>query len=488
MKNLKNEAMKTLRLLILFALLFAANISLQAQNQITDKFVGKWSGNLIINSKVQPNIGFEISAIGNNEYLAVMHSFDQKTYNIFVDQVVLSRDSVALIIKSMGVKYSGLQVSDSSITGSFEQIKGKPWKLDLKKCKEFPYPVAKRPQDPIRPYKYYTEEVTFDNPEAGVKISGTFTRPQGEGKFKCVVLISGSGPSDRNQTIFGHKTFLVLADYLTKNGIAVLRYDDRGTGESTGKFSLATELDHAQDASYAINYLSSRSDTDKDNIGILGHSLGADIAPLTANMNPKTSFVILMSGAAISLKDNIIEQCNAIFPTMGISPEGIELNRRIMESTIEIFRTQPNDSIAKVEIKKNLASFDALVAKMNPFDRENLGLSVPLKIQSYSKLLQPFMRYDLFYNPYNEIQKIKCPVFALAGDKDIQVLPHNLDLIKKALTEGGNKNVTAKLYSGKNHLLQSCVTGTVEEYSDIEETISDEVLLDIANWINQLHF
>jgi len=474
--------MKTIRLIAIL-LVIASSVTVNAQTSRSGKFSGKWYGDLIISPKQRLKVAFEIWTMSNGDYDAVMHSVDQKTYNILVDSISCSSDSIVMIVKTLGATFSGVLTNDTSLNGNFEQAKGRQKPFSLVKTAEFPFPIARRPQEPKKPYAYYTENVSFVNSRAGVTLRGTFTRPVGKGKYPAVILISGSGPSDRNQTIFGHKTFMVLADYLTRHGMAVLRYDDRGAGESTGNFMTATTVDHASDASAALDYLALRPDVEAGSMGVIGHSLGSDIAPIVAGMNQKAGFMVLLAGAAISLRDNIIEQCETAFPTMGITPEGIALNRRILESTMQIFRDSENDSIAKIRVMENLQKFDTLVAGMNPADREKLELSTPLKYKDYAKLLYPFMRYDLFRNPADDLAKVNCPVLALSGDKDLQVLPHNLDLIRKAVLSGGNTHITTKLYPGKNHLLQSCSRCTLDEYGEIEETMSPEVLQDIVDWI-----
>ena len=485
--------MKKLLFTLFVALLSISSMAMEStlKEGLTDKdqFAGKWYGDLIINPNFKLTIAFEITAMANGEYDAVMHSVDQKSFNITVNKVSSEGDSVMMEVKMLATIYKGQLFADSVsgkrsiLKGTFGKPGGQALPLNLTKCEEFPFHIAKRPQEPKKPYPYHSEDVSFTNTKLGILLKGTFTKPFGADNAPAVVLISGSGPSDRNQTIFGHKVFLVIADYLTRSGFAVLRYDDRGAGESEGSFRNATVKDHAVDASFAVDYLKSRSDVDSARIGLIGHSLGAEIAPIAATINNSTAFVVLMAGSGISLKEVIFEQCDAVYTSMGATKEGIALNQEILASTMEIFKNSVNDSIAKEDIKRSLASFDHKVAALEQSDREKIGLSSPLKLSDYSNLLMPFMRYDLFHNPSETLKNVKCPVFALIGDKDIQVLPYNLNLIEKALISGGNKNVTTKLYKNRNHLLQDCTTGEVSEYGDIEQTISEEVIFDIIYWL-----
>jgi len=475
-------------------LLFTLLVALICGNVVAmeSSFIGKWQGDLIINSRNKLKIAFEISKLINGEYDAVMHSPDQKNFNISVDRIFIKNDSVCLEIKTLSTKFSGRIFNDSVnnnnqlLVGQLSSSGSKGLALSMNKCDEFPFKIAKRPQEPKRPYPYYTENVSFSNKNEGITLKGTFTKPFGVDKTPAVILVSGSGPSDRNQTIFGHKVFLVLADYLTRNGFAVLRYDDRGAGESGGSFRKATVKDHAADVSSAIDYLITRDDVIKSKIGLIGHSLGAEIAPIAAKLNSNTAFIVLMAGSAIPLKEVIFEQCDAIFNSLGVSKEGIALNKEILESVMEIVRVSENDSITKEGIKRDLLTFNERVSKLTDSEREKLGLSSPLKLSDYSGLLMPFMRYDLFHNPSETLKNVKCPVFALNGDKDIQVLPHNLERIADVLIKSGNKKVKAKLYRNCNHLLQNCNTGEIEEYGNIEETISEEVVSDIIKWIRNL--
>lgn len=473
-------------LLYLFVTLLSAGMTAQEQ------YAGKWYGDLVINPTFKLTMAFEISAMSNGEYEAVFHSVTQKSFNIVVNTVTAKGDSLLMDIQMLASLFRGQIIADSVsgektiLKGTFGSKGGRAFPLYLKKCEEFPFDIARRPQEPKKPYPYHSEDVSFRNTNKNILLKGTLTKPFNSQNAPAVVLISGSGASDRDQTIFGHKVFLVLADYLTRNGFAVLRYDDRGAGQSEGSFRDATLRDHAEDASFALDYLKGRADIDSKRLGFIGHSLGGEIAPIAATINDNTSFIVLMAGSAISLREVIFKQCDAIFSSQGASKEGIALNREILESTMETFKKSANDSIGKEEVKRNLLSFNGRVAAMDQSDREKVGLSSPLKISDFSSLLMPFMRYDLFHNPSETLKEVKCPVFALIGDKDIQVLPENLSLIEQALISGGNKSVTTKLYKYRNHLLQNCITGEVEEYGDIEETISEEVVNDIIAWIKKL--
>lgn len=328
--------------------------------------------------------------------------------------------------------------------------------------------------------------ITYQNELADVTIAGTFTRPKDEGQYPAVILISGSGPNERNSEIFGHKVFLVWADLLTRAGIAVLRVDDRGVYESTGNFHAADNRDLADDVVAGVHYLKNRKDIEKNKIGLIGLSLGADIAPIASVKSKDVSFVVLMAGAANSLYESILEQCKAIYPIKGVSEYGVDLNHRINVAGFEVIRSESNDSIARLKIAEKMASFNSEVKTLNEHDAKTLGLSAPLNPELFYQWISPSKRFDLFYSPYDYLNKLKCPVLALNGDKDLQVLPHNLKLIEKALKEAGNTNYTIKLWKNKNHLFQTCESCTVKEYGEIEETIAPEVMDYVIEWIKKL--
>ncbi len=469
----------------MFLVLNLLNVN-KIYSQINEDLKGIWEGKLIINESVNLSIAFEISEDEDKNIAAVMHSLDQSAFDIAVEEIKVYETNITLIIKSLNSVFSGKIESHDSISGSLAQGKNEAWLLCLNKVDKLSVEKPNRPQEPKKPYPYHVENITYVNESAGVTIAGTLTRPKEEGQYPVVILISGSGPNERDANIFGHKVFLVWADILTRSGIAVLRVDDRGVSESTGKFHSADNRDLADDVVAGVHYLQSRKDIDRNKIGLIGHSLGADIAPIAANKSKDISFIVLMAGAGTSLYDGLLEQCKAIYPTKGVSEYGVDLNHRINVAGFEVVRSESNDSIARLKIAEKMASFNSEVKTLNDHDAKALGLTAPLNPELFYGWLSPSKRFDLFYDPFDYLNKIKCPVLALNGDKDLQVLPHNLTLIEKALKEAGNTNYTIKLWKNKNHLFQTCQSCTVEEYSEIEETIAPEVMDYIIEWIEKL--
>lgn len=448
--------------------------------QTQRSMAGIWQGKMVINPKMQLNVAFELYCDNNDSLTAVMHSIDQKQYDINVSKIKFANDTLRFKIGSLRAFYKGVLKESDTIVGSLSQGK-RPWALKLARVDKLPFSKPNRPQEPKRPYPYYVENVDFKNPDANITIAGTFTRPTQSGKYPAVLLISGSGPNDRDESIFGHKVFLVLSDYLTRSGIAVLRVDDRGTGETTGKFSSATILDLANDAQAAVNYLKTRNDVGK--IGLIGHSLGGDIAPIVAANSNDVSFVVLMAGSAEPLYETIYAQCEAIYKSLGVSTKGIQLNRDILEAAFETLRNEKNDSIASAIIDGKFKKIEVRIDEFSQEELKKLEIAKPLKVDDVKKFFNPALRFDLFYNPSESLLKVKCPLLAINGDKDVQVLGYNLGLIEKAVKASGNKNVSTKLFEGKNHLFQTCKTCKLDEYGYIEETIAPDVLSYLASWI-----
>ena len=339
-----------------------------------------------------------------------------------------------------------------------------------------------RPQEPSKPYPYYAEEVTFRNNQAQVTLSGTLTLPSATGSYPAVILISGSGAQNRDEETSGHKPFLIIADHLTKHGIAVLRYDDRGFGKSTGNFKTATTADFALDVASAVEFLKTRKEIDKDKIGLIGHSEGGMIAPMVASNSKDVSFIVLLAGPGIEIRKVLLMQQELIAKANGISESDIE--KYILPVHEEAYRMISMSSDGRT-LKTDLArfigqSYDSSPADLMPSDmsREEV-VSTQLDKWS-SEWFRNFLKYD----PALTLEKVTCPVLALNGEKDLQVTPkENLPAISEALKRGGNTNVTVKELPNLNHLFQNCETGSPAEYAKIEETFSPDALKEISVWI-----
>jgi len=452
----------------------------------TPRIAGAWVGDLVINENLSLRIGYDIK-YEKDSLFATMASIDQGAYGIEVNSVIINGDSVRLEANKAGVVYSGLIVADTLIEGHFIQGSGQPIVLNLLKFESIPGTPPPRHQIPKKPYPYIEEEVEFDNPRSGLKLAGTLTIPE-EGKdFPAVVLITGSGPNDRDETIWGHKVFLVLADHLTRQGIAVLRVDDRGVGGSTGDHSTASMSDFADDAVAAVNYLADRKQIDLKKIGIIGHSLGADIAPMVANRSSNVDFIVLMAGAGITLAETIHMQTEHIYSQRAASKEAIDLNRRINQAVFEIGAMKTDRAAMEVALAKTFARLEPELLRLNNDDRKKVELPEKLYPEDYYNFFSAQMIFDLNYNPCQELEKLNQPILILAGNLDKQVSASiNFPLIEAALEKANNTRVTSKVFPNVNHLFQTCVTGEIDEYNQIGETIAPEVLNTISDWINSL--
>jgi pimeloyl-ACP methyl ester carboxylesterase len=338
-----------------------------------------------------------------------------------------------------------------------------------------------RPQVPKKPYPYIEEEVAYKNKDAGISLAGTLTLPFGDTLFPTVLLITGSGPQDRNETIYNHRPFLILADYLTRQGIAVLRVDDRGVGESTGDFPRATSEDFASDVLAGIEYLKARKEINPKQIGLIGHSEGGIIAPMVAVKSSDVAFIVLMAGTGLTGEEILYLQGALISRVMGVSEEDIAKNRQFNEKIFSLIREEKEEKTIEEKLRQ---MFMADWAELNEEEKKAIGdPEVYLKAQLQS-LLSPWLKFFLTYDPKPTLSKVKCPVLAINGEKDLQVPPkENLSAIEEALVAGGNKNFTVKELPGLNHLFQTAQMGLPAEYAKIEETISPEVLKIIGDWI-----
>jgi len=427
---------------------------------------GTWLGTLDTGA-IKLRIAFHITVNGK-AYGATMDSLDQGANGLPVASVTREGAQLTMTMPMMGAKYEGTIADDgTSIRGTFQQG-GANLPLTLQRVKDTASLEAPRPQEPKPPFPYKSEDVTYENKTAGITLAGTLTIPQGKGPFPAALLITGSGPQNRNEEIMGHKPFLVLADYLTRRGIAVLRVDDRGVGKSGGTFATATTADFATDAEAGVAYLKTRAEVDPHKIGLIGHSEGGIIAPMVASSNPEIAFIVMMAGTGVPGDAVLVEQVRMLAEAMGRSTEEADKAAANEHTILELVKEGKDTATIEKEI-------GALSNGKMPEGRMTAQVRA---------LTSPWFRYFVSYDPAPVLKKVKCPVLALDGSKDLQVSPEqNLAAIRKALEEGGNKNVETQEFPGLNHLFQTAKTGLPNEYAQIEETIAPAVLQKIASWI-----
>ena len=407
-------------------------------------------------------------ANGPDGLTASLQSPDQSQQWLPANSATRSGDSLNFTIESLGVVYDGkIDAGLNSIDGTFTQG-GRPLPLALKRVKDQAELETRHPQNPVKPYPYREEEVTYANKAAGNTLAGTLTIPPGKGPFPAVLLISGSGPNDRDETVFGHKPFLVLSDYLTRKGIVVLRVDKRGVGKSTGDLAHATTADFATDAEAGVQYLKTRAEADPRRIGLIGHSEGGTVAPMLAAGDPGVRFIVLMAGPGVPGDQIIVEQGRLIEEAAGATKEKAAQDADKQRELFALVEKEKDGAILDKELRANLAG-------------RVPDAQIDMAIQ---QVTSPWMRYTLTYDPATALRKVACPVLALNGEKDLQVsAAQNLPAIKKALEEGGNKQIEIDELPGLNHLFQTAKTGSPTEYAQIEETISPVALDKVASWI-----
>ncbi len=332
-----------------------------------------------------------------------------------------------------------------------------------------------RPQEPKKPYPYDEEEVGYENKRDSVKLAGTLTLPRGKGPFPAALLITGSGPQDRNESLLGHKPFLVLADYLTRQGIAVLRVDDRGVGGSTGSVPDSTTENFAADVTAGIEFLKTRKEIDPKQIGLIGHSEGGLIAPMVAAQNGDVAFIVLMAGTGLTGEEILYLQGALILKASGASAEQLAKQRATQEGMFKILKEEKDPATAEKRLHEELSRNLTEEAKK----KSEQAIAAQIK-----RVNTPWFRYFLTLDPRPALRKVKCPVLALNGENDLQVpATENLREIEAALKAGGNKNITIVRLPKLNHLFQTSETGSLSEYAKIEETVAPVALKTIGDWI-----
>ena len=459
---------KKLFLSITLALL---TLSLSAQ-----EITGSWSGTLdVMGNKLKLVFNIEQTDSG---YKATMDSPDQGAYGVPCDAVSYADNQLTIEIKAIQGKYEG-QLKEDKLAGKFTQM-GMNFTLDLEKVSE---EVVKpnRPQEPQEPYPYYTEDLTFENKKEGITLAGTLTLPSEKGKHPVVVLISGSGAQDRNEELMGHKPFLIIADHLTRNGIGVLRFDDRGTAESGGNFETATTENFANDVEAAVEYLRRRKDINRKKIGLIGHSEGGVIAPMVALRNKHVSYIVMLAGSGVRGDRLLMMQTRALSEAMGMPEEtanvAVNINR---EPYNIILNSQEGDDLKALisDYFDNHAQENELMAMMPKEALEQV------KNAAIEQMATPWFQYFIKYDPAEALRQLKTPVLALNGSLDLQVPPKaNLAAIETSLKQANNKNYKIIELEGLNHLFQEATTGLPAEYGQIEQTFSPKALEVMLEWL-----
>jgi len=465
---------------VVFFVLTAAWPGIPAQGQPPEqKNLDKnWSGSLKV-SGMELQIIFKISTGPGQTLQAAMDVPLQGAKDIPVDKISFEGGRLRLEITPINGVFEG-KVNDAftEIDGQWTQS-GMNFPLLLKPIDVIPQ--LDRPQEPKRPLPYHEEEVSFENKKAAIKLAGTLTLPKGNGPFPVVLLITGSGAQNRDEELLGHRPFLVLSDYLTRRGLAVLRFDDRGVGKSTGDFSQATSLDFAGDVHSGIAFLKNHPRIDPKKIGLLGHSEGGIIAPLVAVESTDVSFIVLLAGTGLTGDRIILLQSELISRADGEPEEQIKNNLEDTKKTFAVLKSENDQKKAEEEITRILGqSFDRLSEEY----KKQQGITRDMIKTQVQALFTPWLRFFLSYDPLPALKKVKCPVLALNGGKDLQVPPReNLAAIEEALKAGGNDRYVIKELPGLNHLFQTANTGSPSEYTKIDETISPLALQIIGDWI-----
>ncbi len=467
-------------ILVLFLFFIQTAIPSNNLNGVKNKAAGIWIGKLKV-SGIELRIVFNIIEDKDGILTATMDSPDQGAKDIPVDSVIVNDENIKLVVNAINGYFEGSFSRDGlAISGNWHQS-GRMLPLLLNKTDRIE--EAKRPQEPKPPFPYKSEEVSFKNKSAGITLAGTLTMPEKGDNFPAVLLITGSGPQNRDEEIFGHKPFLVIADYLTRNGIAVLRFDDRGVGKSTGTFSGATSQDFASDASAGLEFLKTVKEINPRKIGLIGHSEGGLIAPIVAVKSADAAFIILLAGPGLPGDQILLKQEALIRKLSGASEETVLSDTTFKSKIFDVIK----EDLSEEQTKNNLKSIVGQYYNgLNGKEKSEIGSEDELFSQILKAYTNPWMKYFISYNPVPVLEKVKCPVLALNGSKDLQVPPkEDLEAIKNALENGGNKNIEILELPGLNHLFQTAKTGLPSEYSAIEETFSPGALKIMSDWIHK---
>lgn len=462
----------TLASVMIILLAFSDSVALCEISQANIE--GTWVGTMKIPSGPELRLVLDIEKRSDGMLAADLTSIDQGG-SIPIDKAILKQNHLSLKVRSPEIVIEGELVEDGSTFQAEFAQGGGMFPVQFRLVNDIP--GFARPQRPRKPYPYNQEEVSYENKTAGISIAGTLTKPRSQGPFAAVLLIAGSGPHSRNAVISYHHILHVLADHLTRKGIAVLRVDKRGVGGSTGDFWKANTEDLASDVLAGVEYLRTRSDIDNGHIGLIGHSEGGTIAAMVAARTSDVGFIVMMAGPGIPAAEVLYYQDGAEIKAEGASDEKVAVTRQWWQKMYSVVNQELDNEIATKKIKE-------LFGDLSEQDKQLLGWSEGRLNYEVGRVTAAAYRYFLKLNPTPFLTKVKCPVLAMGGTKDCQVPSgKNLLGIEKTLIAAGNQNCEVEELPDLNHMFQRAVSGAVSEYGKIEETIAPVVLKSITEWI-----
>ncbi len=478
----KRNILRLVALTLLFAFPYGAEYS-WAQTPTPNSAAaipnleGVWEGALDIGS-MKLRLALKVKKSAEGSLTAKLDSLDQGANDLTVDVISFKDGAVHFVMKQLLVVFDGILNKEASeIAGQFKQGEAVS-PLTLKRVAK--PTTLNRPQEPKPPFPYDEEEVRYENVRDGVKLAGTLTTPRGKSSYPAVILITGSGPQNRNEELLGHKPFLVLADYLTRQGVAVLRVDDRGVGGSTGNIGISTSENFAADVSAGIEFLKGRKGINSKRIGLIGHSEGGLIAPLVASQSSDVAFIVLLAGPGLPGEEILYSQAALILKANGANDEALARQRASQEIIFNALKQEKDTAAAE---KKMREGFDKLIASATEVEKVQAKQTLETQI---GLVLSPWFRHFLTYDPRPSLARVKCPVLALNGENDLQVpVTENLREIEATLKAAGNKDVTIVRLPKLNHLFQTSESGSPSEYAKIEETFAPVALKTIGDWIQK---
>jgi hypothetical protein len=477
------------RLILAIVVLVYAAPSPQALAQTTTtaapssarvEIVGNWVGVLAVQG-LKLRLALTVSSTAGGMLVAKLHSIDQGTKDLPVEEIALEGKVVRFSAKRPGLSFTGiLDDAGGQIRG---EIKQGAATMPITFARVTAVPVVARPQEPHKPYPYQEYEVRYTNASDGAQLAGTLTIPSTPGPHPAVILITGSGTQDRDETIAGHRPFLVLADHLTRRGIAVLRSDDRGAGGSSPGSADETSETFAGDVLAAVDFLQTRTDIEKTRIGVLGHSEGALIAVMAATRRADLAFVVMMAGTGQPGEAVILAQTEQAQRKYGVAPDIVRGTRSALRQVFAALRAHADPATALAAMRKAL---DDQAAALPESARIRFGAVRDSIVPQLKLYTTRWFRFFLDYDPATHLRQLRVPLLAVTGELDVQALPdQNLARIESEARSGGNANVSVRQLPRLNHLFQTAQTGLPDEYSTIEETVAPAALNLISQWIEE---